>query len=269
MNRRIPLLALSLLLLFVSQRAWSQFAQRGGLAGTVFDSSGAVVPGAQVTLLDPAQKQSRQIKADSSGHFEFANLAAGQFQLTASEPGFKTETTEPIAVNIGAVSTYDFKLQPGSVQQSVTVSAEAGGLETDQVNVDTNISTRQMEDLPLNGRNFTAIAALAPGIATYPQANINPGGTYSVGAMFAMGGTQFTTGGSFEGSRDNGYYVNGVNINDNYESYISYEPSAEALGTGTVQVANFSAAVGHDIAALTMQTVMFTAQTLGVAVCEK
>lgn len=254
MNRRIVLLALSLLLLFLSAPAWAQFAQRGGLAGTVFDSSGAVVPGAQVTLTDLAQKQSRQIKADAAGHFEFDNLTAGLYQLTASLAGFKTETTEAITVNIGATSTYDFKLQPGSVQQSITVSAEAGGLETNQVSVNTDITTRQMEDLPLNGRNFTELAALAPGIATYPQLNINPGGTYSVGAQFAMGGTQFTTGGSFEGSRDNGYYVNGVNINDNYESSISYEPSAEALGTGTVQVASFSAAVGHDIAALTMQT---------------
>ena len=120
--------------------------------------------------------------------------------------------------------------------------------------MDTNVTAQQFEELPMNGRNFTAIAALAPGVATYPQANINPGGTYSVGAMFAMGGTQFTTGGSFEGSRDNGYYVNGVNINDNWESSISYAPSTEALGTGTIQVADFSAAIGHDIAAVTMQT---------------
>jgi hypothetical protein len=254
MNRRTPLLLLSLLLLFTTGHAWAQFAQRGGLAGTVFDSAGAVVPGAQVTLLDVAQKQTRQLTADGAGHFEFDNLTAGLYQLTATRAGFKTETTEAISVNIGAISTYDFKLQPGAVQQTVTVSAESGGLETNQVSVNTDITTRQMEDLPLDGRNFTELAALAPGIATYPQANINPGGTYSVGAMFAMGGTQFTTGGSFEGSRDNGYYVNGVNINDNYESSISYEPSAEALGTGTVQVANFSAAVGHDIAALTMQT---------------
>ena len=168
--------------------------------------------------------------------------------------GFETAKSEPISINIGGLSHYDFKMRAGSVQQTVTVSEEAGGLETDKTSIDTNVTTQQMEDLPLNGRNFTAIAALAPGVSTYPQANINPGGTYSVGAMFAMGGTQFTAGGSFQGSRDSGFYVNGVNINDNYESSISYEPSAEALGAGTVQVADFSAAIGHDIAALTMQT---------------
>jgi hypothetical protein len=240
-------------LLFASP-AWSQFAQRGGIEGTVFDASGAVIPGAQITLLDLAQRQTRELKSDAAGHFEFNNLAAGQYQLTAALQGFGTANSAPIAVNIGAQTHYDFRLKPGAVQQSVTVSEESAGLETDTTSIDTNVTTQQFEDLPLNGRNFTAIAALAPGVSTYPQANINPGGTYSVGAMFAMGGTQFTAGGSFQGSRDSGFYVNGVNINDNYESSISYEPSAEALGAGTVQVADFSAAVGHDIASLTMQT---------------
>ena len=255
MNRRIVFLTVFLFLLFVcSGRSYAQFAQRGGVEGTVFDSSGAVVPGAQVRLLDLAQNQSRQITTDAAGHFEFDNLIAGQYQLTAAHEGFETEKSQSVAVNLGAVDHYDFKLHTGSVRQSVTVSAEEGGLETDKVSVDTNITTQQFEDLPLNGRNFTAIADLAPGISTYPQLNINPGGTYSVGAMFAMGGTQFTAGGAFQGSRDSGFYVNGVNINDNYESSISFEPSAEALGAGTVQVSDFSAAVGHDIAALTMQT---------------
>ena len=199
MNRRIVFLTVFLFLLFVcSGRSYAQFAQRGGVEGTVFDSSGAVVPGAQVRLLDLAQNQSRQVTTDAAGHFEFDNLTAGQYQLTAAHEGFETEKSQSVAVNLGAVAHYDFKLHTGSFRQSVTVSAEESGLETDKISVDTNITTQQFEDLPLNGRNFTAIADLAPGISTYPQLNINPGGTYSVGAMFAMGGTQFTAGGAFQ-----------------------------------------------------------------------
>jgi hypothetical protein len=246
---------LGLVLLFVaaSPRAGAQFAQRGGLSGTVYDSSGAVLAGAQVTLLD-SQNHSVQITSDKAGHFEFNNVTAGQYRLTASHEGFKTGNSQAIAVNIGAVASYDFRLQPGSTTETVVVTAEAAGLETEQTSVDTNVSERQFADLPLNGRNFTAIANLAPGIATYPQANINPGGTYSVGSQFAMGGTAFTTGGSFEGSRDNGFYINGVNANDNYVSSISFAPSTEAIGTGTVQVSDFSAAIGHDISAINIQT---------------
>lgn len=265
MNRRILLPWFCLLLLLVSGNAWAQFAQRGALSGTVFDASGAVVAGAQITLLDVAQNQTRQIKADSAGHFEFDNLAASQYQLTAAGPGFQTEKSEAITVNIGAVAHYDFKLHPGSEQQTVTVTAEAGGLETEQTSVDTNITARQFEELPLNGRNFTAVAALAPGVATIPQPNINPGGTYAVGAMFAFGGTQFQTGGSFQGSRDNGYYVNGVNVNDNYESSLSFAPSTEALSTGTLNVSEFSAASGRDISSLTIQTKGGSSQFHGTA----
>jgi len=253
MKRRVPF-CLLFVLLFLLQVSWAQFAQRGGVAGTVFDPSGAVVQSVDITLVDAAQGQTRHIMTDSAGHFEFNNLPAGQYRLTASHEGFQSATSESIAVNIGAIASYDFRLQPGSAQQSVTVTAEAAALETEKVSLDTNITARQFEDLPLNGRNFTAIAALAPGVATYPQSNINPGGTYSVGAMFAMGGTSYTVGGSFVGSRDNGFYINGVNVNDNYESSISFAPSTEALGTGTVQVSEFSAATGHDISTLTMQT---------------
>ena len=248
------LLGFALLLFSIaSLPAGAQFAQRGSLSGTVFDASGAVVPGTEVTLLD-SQNHSRKIRTDKAGHFEFDNLTAGQYRLTASHEGFKVESSQSITVNIGSTANYDFRLRPGSASESVTVTTEAAGLETEQTSVETNISERQFEDLPLNGRNFTSIAALAPGIATYPQSNINPGGTYSVGAQFAMGGTAFTTGGSFEGSRDNGFYINGVNANDNYESSISFAPSAEAIGTGTIQVSDFSAAIGHDISALNIQT---------------
>jgi len=245
----------AVLWLALSLSPWAQFAQRGGLSGTIFDASGAVVPGAEITLLDIAQNQRRKQTADKGGHFAFTNLTAGQYRLTASHEGFQTETSEPIAVNLGAVANYDFRLHPGSTQQTVTVTAEAAEvLETQSTNIETNVTARQFEDLPLNGRNFTAIAALSPGVATYPQPNINPQGTFSVGAQFAMGGTVYTVGGSFVGSRDNGFYINGVNANDNYVASISFAPSPEAIGTGTVQVTDFSSAIGHDISAINIQT---------------
>jgi hypothetical protein len=254
MNRRAQFFVVYMLMLVVPICTRAQFVQRGGIEGNVFDASGAVVPNVQITLLDIAQDHTRQIKADGVGHFEFDNLTVGQYKLTASLQGFATETSESITVNIGKVEHYDFRLRTGSVEESVTVSEATASLETGQASMDTNVSAQQFEELPLNGRNFTSVAALAPGVSTSPQLNINPGGTYAVGAMFAMGGTQFSTGGIFEGSRDNGFYINGVNITENYESMIGFEPSAEALATATIGVADFSAANGHDISTLTLQT---------------
>lgn len=233
---------------------WAQFAQRGGIEGFVQDPSGAVIPGAKVELLNLAEKLTRDTVTNGTGEYSFTELPAGQYQLTVTVSGFQTAQTEAITVNIGRSTRYDLKLKPGSVAQSITVESTSAALQTGQANVDTNVSEKQMEDLPLNGRNFTSVAALAPGVSTTPQLNINPGGTYSVGAMFASGGVTFTTGGLIEGFRDDGFYINGVNIDDNYVSSISYEPSAEALSTATIAVADFSAANGRDVSSLTLQT---------------
>ncbi len=201
-----------------------------------------------------AQNQTRQAVTDGTGHYAFSDLPAGQYVLSAERQGFATTKSEAVDVNIGRNTRYDFKLKPGSVSESVTVASSTVTLETGHAELTTNVSERQIEQLPLNGRNFTSIAALVPGVATSPQLNVNPGGTYSVGAQFASGGVFFTTGGLIEGARDNGFYVNGVNITDNYESSISYEPSVEALAEGTIQVADLSASNGHDISTLSMQT---------------
>jgi hypothetical protein len=253
-TRKICAILSMLLPLLLASPAVAQFAQRGSVDGFVFDSSGAAVVGAQVTLVDIGQKQARETVTDKNGHFSFSNVTAAQYELDASAPDFETSKSEPITINIGSNRRYDFKLNAGKVSQSVTVSSDTQALETGQASLNTNVSEQQMKDLPLNGRNFTAVAALVPGVATTPQLNVNPGGTYAVGATFATGGTAYTVGGLVEGSRDNGFYLNGVNITENYESTISYAPSTEAITTATIQVADLSAANGHDVSTLTLQT---------------
>jgi hypothetical protein len=243
-----------LLAVFTPRLSFGQFAQRGGVEGIVTDSSGAVIPDATVTLLDLEQKTTKSSTTDANGHYSFAEVTAGTYEVTASHAGFETTKSSTITVNLGRSARYDLKLNIGAQTETVTVDSSTAVMETGQANLNTNVTEKQFEQLPLNGRNFTSVAALAPGVATEPQQNINPGGTFSVGAQFASGGVAFTTGGLVEGSRDNGFYVNGVNITDNYETSLSYEPSVEALSTGTLQVADFSAANGHDFSTLSMQT---------------
>ncbi len=88
MNLRNSFSVMILLALLVCCQARAQFGQRGGVSGSIFDPSGAVVPGAEVTLLDIAQNKSRIVKADAGGHFEYDNLPAGQYLLTAALQGF-------------------------------------------------------------------------------------------------------------------------------------------------------------------------------------
>lgn len=105
MKRIFPTIILLFLLAFAIGAARAQFAQRGGIAGTVFDPAGAVVSGVRVALVQNGQSQGRQLASDAAGHFEFDNLAAGQYQLTATREGFDTANSEAITVNIGAMTT--------------------------------------------------------------------------------------------------------------------------------------------------------------------
>lgn len=254
MNRRIPLSVVTLFMFLLSANAWAQFAQRGGIEGTVFDSNGAAIQNAQVILHDVAHNGTATAVANDTGHFEFTGLVAGPYVLTVQQTGFETAKSDLITVRIGETTRYDLKLSPGSVSESVTVTSSAPLLDTGQATVGGDISEEQMADLPMNGLNFTSLTALSPGISTNVEKNINPGGSFAVGSQFSSGGIIFTSGGLVQGSRDNGYYINGVNINDNWEASISYEPASNALENAKISVADFSAANGRDISTFSVQT---------------
>ena len=254
MNRRELLAILLLIVFFLPVTALGQFAQRGGINGAVTDSSGAALPGTPVTLIDVDRNLTQSQKTDAAGHFEFTGLVAGQYQISAQSPGFEAVKSDPIQVTIGTTVRYDLKLTVGSVKESVIVTSSSPLLSTEHASVGVEITEQQMQELPMNGLNFTSMAALTPGVSTEVQNNINPGGSYAVGSQFSSGGVVFTSGGLVQGSRDNGFYINGVNINDNYESSISYEPASAALQNAKIDVSNFSAANGHDISTFSIQT---------------
>ena len=90
-------------------------------------------------------------------------------------PGFETEKSEAVTVNIGGIANYDFKLRTGAATQSITVTGQEGGLETDKISVDTNVTTQQLEELPLNGRNFTSIAGTGAGSEHVSAGECQPG----------------------------------------------------------------------------------------------
>ena len=162
--------------------------------------------------------------------------------------------SESLIVNPQSVVRYDGKLEAGAVTQQVEVSTATPLLETESVGLDQNISEEQVETLPMNGRNWTSLTELTPGVSTSPRNNINLGGTYEVGASYTSGGADYTAGGNAEGSRDNGYYVNGVNANDNYESGSSFQPSAESISDVKINVADFSAQYGRDFTNVNVTT---------------
>lgn len=243
------------LALLASIPASSQFTQRSSIGGTVTDPTGAVVPGAAVTLTDLDQHKTATAQTNSDGQYSFAQLNTGSYQVSVNVPGFEKSVSSPIHLTTQQNARLDIKLQTGSVQQTVEVTSAQPLLETDRAELDQNIDMQQIQSLPINGRNYTALAALVPGISTYPQANVNTGGTYAVGANYAFGGEQYNVGGQFENTpADNGYYINGINATENYVGYISYAPSPDAIQDVRIAVDDFSAASGHDISTFEVST---------------
>jgi hypothetical protein len=248
-------LSLAALVLLFSLGASAQFSQRGSVSGAVTEASGAVVPQAAVTLLDLGRNQTSKAATDASGHYEFSQLLPGSYRVTVERGGFKKSVSDSLAVSPQSEVRCDVQLQLASVSETATVNASSAPLlETESADLDQNISQEQIASVPMNGRNWTSLTELTPGVSTSPRNNINLGGTFEVGASYTSGGADYTAGGNTEGSRDNGYYVNGVNANENYESGSSFQPSAEAIGEVRVGVADFSSEYGRDFTNLNATT---------------
>src|SRR6202451_1854403 len=254
---RAPLSRFTTLLstLFVlTLAAFAQFSQRGSISGVVTEASGAVVPNASVTIVDVGRSQTSTASTDASGHYEFSQLLPGSYQVSVESAGFKKSVSDSLQVSPQSVVRYDAQLQVGAVSEQVEVTTAAPLLQTESADLDQNISQEQIASVPMNGRNWTSRTALTRTLSTSPRVNINLGGTFEVGASYTSGGADYTAGGNAEGSRDNGYYVNGVNANENYESGASFQPSAEAIGEAKVGVADFSAEYGRDFTNLNATT---------------
>src|SRR5688500_12201801 len=136
------------------------------LVGTATDPTGAVTPDVVITIANRETNVTREAKTDASGNYAVPFLPAGQYTVSAARPGFQSIRTENVALQVGQTGRVDFQLQLGDVSQRVTVDGDAALLQTETSAVGTVINTRQIVDLPLNGRNFVQLAQLAPGVQT-------------------------------------------------------------------------------------------------------
>ena len=172
--------------------------------GTVTDSSGAVVPSAQVALTDEATGQKRTATTNDVGAYRFAGLNHGTYTLTVNGTGFKTFTRTGIVLNVAQTLGEDAHLAVGSSSQTVTVQANALQVQTETSEVSTLINGQQVEQLSTNGRNVTQLAALGLGVSNQlPEFG-------GVDALTSANGL------SFNGTRSthNIYLVDGAEQND-------------------------------------------------------
>ncbi|NBO66555.1 MAG: carboxypeptidase regulatory-like domain-containing protein, partial [Acidobacteria bacterium] len=134
------------------------------LVGTVRDNSGAVVRGVKVILTNVATNVSRNIITDESGNYIFTALQPGAYKLTAEADGFRRVERTGVVLQINQRAQVDVELQVGAVGETIQVTGSAPLLESQSSVLGSVIQEQQVQDLPLNGRNFVQLAVLSPGV---------------------------------------------------------------------------------------------------------
>ena len=153
----VPILAL-----LASAPLFSQ-TFRGAIGGTVTDASGAIVTGAMVKLVSPDTGLTRDVASSSAGEFVFQDLPLGKYDVTVTQSGFDTVHVSGLAVDAGKVNSIAIKLEVAKQATTVEVEASAVAVETAASAETSLINTKEINDIPLNGRDFTQLLKFNPG----------------------------------------------------------------------------------------------------------
>jgi hypothetical protein len=151
---------LSLLLLAAGAIAQ---VQNGQFTGTVTDPSGAAIPNAKVTVVNTGTNLSVVSNTNQTGNYIAKELPIGNYKITVEAPGFKTVTNTNLTLNAGSIAHADFKMQLGEAKEVVEVSGAAAAVNTEDSKLATTVTSTQIQNLPLNGRNVYDLMQLAPG----------------------------------------------------------------------------------------------------------
>ena len=228
MSKR-TLVFLSLTLVLVST-VWA--SDTGSISGVVTDPTGAVVPDVTVTARNSSTGIERPVVTNTQGVYAFPNLPVGTYDLTFHKEGFKELRQTGLKVDVTAEVRLDVKLEVGAVLQEVTVAGAAPLVETQRTEMGEVITGTHMTDMPLDGRSYTDLMALQPGVV--PTSS----GEY---------GSQTSGNVSVSGQREdaNGFFVNGGNVEEGGGNGTSVIPDLDSIAEFRIQTANFDAEYGN------------------------
>jgi hypothetical protein len=197
------------------------------ISGTVTDSTGAVLVGAKVVAKNVETGIEQSAAADAQGRYRLPDVAIGTYQIEVSKEGFKSLVRKGVTLTIGSQSVIDFALSVGQTIEVVEVQSEVPQVETQSAAVGTLISMEQVRDLPLNGRNYTQLLSLAPGVLP-----IAPNGGVA-GTQFYGSQTNF----SASGSRPEGqaFLLDNTDIGNFWNHAVGSNGTGSSLGVESVQ----------------------------------
>jgi len=161
MFRHLSIVAIAVL--FGSQLVLAQVTT-GTISGTVQDASGAAIPGTEIAIRNLDTGAARTITSDPDGRYAATDLPVGNYEIQAQHAGFQTEVRSGITLTVGRQATVNLGLKVGQISEKVTVTGEAPLVETTNANISYLVDEKKIADLPLNGRNYTQLATLQPGV---------------------------------------------------------------------------------------------------------
>jgi len=213
----------------------------GIISGTVSDASGSAIAGAKVVVAAPAVGVTRDSRTDESGHYLVPLLPVASFTVRVEFAGFQSAEQKEVRLQVDEHREVDFKLAPASVKETVEVTATAVAVETANPTLGQVITSQQVAELPLNGRDFVQLATLTPGTITEtnPQSFFNGGPSSEVSAR---GSFSLSVGGSRANSTD--WLYDGNDNNELTAGGIAILPSIDAIQEFKVLTYNYSAEYG-------------------------
>ncbi len=244
--RRLAVVLLGVLMLTSSESLLAQ-SGRGTINGTILDSAGALVPGAKITVTDPATGASSTTQSTEAGTYTVPDLPVGKYNIRAEKEGFKTVIRSGITLNSASAIRVDFSLEIGEVRQEIEVTGDVSQLKTEEAKISANVSNMMIQQLPLvvGGalRSPFDLATLTPeakNFGTSVALGSGPTNAAPVYDSFSIGGGQ---------PRAYGITLDGVSMgvgNPLPNSWVTYNtPPLDAITEFTVDTNGYKAEFGH------------------------
>ena len=256
-TKLLPALVIALCLSLATALAFGQASSSSDAVGKVTDSTGATVPGATVHVVNNATGAERIATTNDSGDWSVPNIPPANYSIRVEKPGFKATEIKSLDVEIGKTANASVTLNVGQATETVEVTTLAAQLQTQEATVGQVINQKQINDLPLNGRNVLQLATLAPGVSPPQTGQTNSPGRFGTRQLFITvdGGRGSSTNYVLDGT-----YVRSVRFNN-----MSLQPNVDTLQEFNLLRNSFSTEYGQGQAVVSMVTKSGSNQIHGTA----
>ncbi len=235
-------LRLALLLISLALGGLAHAQSTASLNGTVTDPTGAAIPNAKVSATNQATGVESDTQSDGAGAYLFPTLPIGMYRIEVSAANFQSAVISQISLQVATAVTQNFQLKIGEATEKVEIVADAAVIDSTTNSMSQVINDKMVQDIPLNGRHFTDLSLLTPGTMT-PPAN-----GFLSSPLRGQGSFGINTAGQREDTTN--WLVNGVNLNDNVQNQITFQPPIDTLAEFKIDNSAFPAEYGRNSGAI-------------------